>query len=108
MFLIDEPYVSDFLVETNRENNFKIVATPQATQLTPDLSLKWVTEENAISIKKKPHTRLYTNSENSIAWINKHLPDSLLSNQIETFKNKVKFRELIRESFSSFFLSPLN
>ena len=53
MSLIDEPYVSDFLVETNRENNFKIVATPQATQLTPDLSLKWVTEENAISIKKK-------------------------------------------------------
>jgi hypothetical protein len=108
MFLIDEPYVSDFLVETIRVNNFKIVATPQATQLIPDLSLNWVSEENAISILKKiPHTPLYTNSENSIAWINKHLPDSLLSNQIETFKNKVKFRELIRESFPSFFFKSI-
>ncbi len=108
MFLIDEPFVSDFLINTIRDNNFNIVATSQAKQLITDHSLNWISEENAISIlEKTPHTPLYTNSENSIAWINKHLPDSQLSNHIEIFKNKVAFRELIRESFPTFFFMSI-
>lgn len=108
MFLIDEPFVSNFLIETIRENNFKIVATPPAKKMVSDQSLNWISEESAIAIlNKNPTTPIYTNSENSIAWINHQLPNSLLSNQIETFKNKVAFRELIQESYPSFFFKAI-
>ncbi len=39
MFLIDHPFVSDFLIDSIKENNFKIVATKKAKELILDNSL---------------------------------------------------------------------
>jgi hypothetical protein len=33
MFLIDKPFVSDFLIETIKDNNYKIIATKAAKEL---------------------------------------------------------------------------
>ena len=108
MFLIDQPFASDFLIQTIKEKQFKIVATPTAQAMINDDALNWVSEEAAISIlKKNPLTPLYTNSENSIAWINQHLPASALSKQIETFKNKVAFRDLVQDAFPAFFFKAV-
>lgn len=108
MFLIDQPFVSDFLIKTIKDHNYKIVATKEAQSLIKDDSLNWVSEESAIAIfKKTPTTPLYTNSENSIAWINQNLPDTPLSKQIETFKNKVAFRKLVQDTFPSFFFKSV-
>lgn len=108
MFLIDEPYVSDYLIKTIKDNNFKIIATKIAQELIKDTSLNWVSEEDAKTmLKESPTTPIYTNSENSIAWINKNHPSPLLSNQIEVFKNKVKFRELIQNTFPTFFFKSV-
>ncbi len=108
MFLIDEPYVSDYLIKTIKDNNFKIIATKKAQELINDPSLNWVSEEDAKTIlKESPTTPIYTNSENSIAWINKNHPSPLLSNQIEVFKNKVKFRKLIQNTFPTFFFKSV-
>src|SRR5680860_1048543 len=96
MILIDKPYVSDFLVKTIKENNLEIVATATARNMIADKTLNWITEEEVkISLKKNPETSIYTNSENTINWIQNNAVSSNLPGQIEVFKNKIKFRELI-------------
>jgi hypothetical protein len=52
MFLI-EPFVSDFLIETIKDNNYKIIATKVAKELVKDDSLAWIAEEEAIALLKK-------------------------------------------------------
>ena len=104
MFLIDKPFASDFLINTIKENHFKIVATKEAKELITDDSLHWVSENEAIlEIENDPTVSVYTNSENSIAWIFKKIKDSKLPHQIQLFKDKFKFRELIRDTFPYFF-----
>jgi len=104
MILIDKPYVSDFLVKTIKENNFPIVSTAAARAMISDKTLNWITEEEAkINLKKNTETPIYTNSENTINWIQNNVTTSNLPGQIEVFKNKVKFRELIKDGFPDYF-----
>ena len=104
MFLIDKPFVSDFLINTIRDNNYKIVSTKEAKELISDESLYWISEEEAIFIiEKDPNTPIYINSENALAWIVKHLGSCTRSGQIHLFKDKIAFRELLKDSFPDFF-----
>ena len=102
MFLIDKPFVSDFLIKTIKDQNYQIVSTDEAKELISDRTLNWLSEEDAIRfIEKDPETSIYTNSENAISWIFKNL-GSERSNQIHLFKDKFKFRELIKDLFPDF------
>jgi len=109
MFLIDKPFVSDFLINTIKDNNYQVVATKEAKELISDDSLNWISEKDAINfIEKKSHTPIYLNSENSISWVVKHFGTSKLSSQIQLFKDKNKFRELIKDSFPDFFFKTIS
>ncbi len=104
MFLIDKPYVSDFLINTLKENKFEIIATQEAKELIKDKSINWISERKAAELlKNNPKTPLYTNSENSIAWIARNLKNTNLPHQINLFKDKFKFRELIKDLYPDFF-----
>ena len=108
MFLIDKPFVSDFLIDTIRDNNFEIIATEIAKELIPDPSLNWIDEEQAVNIlKSTPQTALYSNSENGLAWIEQNLGESELANQINLLKDKVKFRKLIKNLFPNFYFKKI-
>ena len=52
MFLIDKPFVSDFLIDTIRDNKFKILASPVAKDLIDDGAMAWIEEDEAISLIK--------------------------------------------------------
>lgn len=109
MFLIDKPFVSDFLIDTIRNNKFNIVATMLAKELIDDDSLMWIEEDEAISLlKKNPHTPIYSNSENALAWIDQHFCEGELSSQIKSLKNKAKFRELIKGLFPDFYFRQVS
>jgi hypothetical protein len=109
MFLIDKPFVSDFLIETIKDNNYKIIATRVAKELVQDDSLAWIAEEEAIAVlKNNPEISLYSNSENALAWIDQYYGESKLSNQLQVLKNKVKFRELIKELFPDFYFKQIS
>ncbi len=104
MFLIDNPYVSDFLIKTLKDNNFHVISTKEAKELIPDEKLNWISEEVAIkTLINKPETPLYLNSENGTAWIYKNLGTSKLANQSKIFKDKFRFRELLKDSFPELF-----
>jgi hypothetical protein len=103
MFLIDKPFISDFLIDTIRDNNFKIIATKVAKELIKDDSLAWINEDKAASfLKNNPQIPIYSNSENALIWIEQNLGESELSNKIKIIKDKLKFRELIKELFPDF------
>lgn len=104
MFLIDKPYVSDFLIKTIKKNNFPIVATKVAKEIVLDNSLNWISENDAKNnYLSNPNQPTYTNSENSISWVEEHLNTTKLPTQISVFKNKIKFRELLKETYPNYF-----
>ncbi len=103
MYLIDKPYVSGFLIDTIKENNYPIVAIKSAKELVRDTSLNWMSEEEAIaSLKDNPSQPIYSNSENALAWIYEHIGESELSKQINILKDKAAFREQIKAIFPDF------
>ena len=103
MILIDKPYASDFLIMTIRENKFPLVSTAAARKLVTDDSLAWISEEEAArQLNENPESPLYSNSENALAWIATHLGDSELAKHVRLFKDKFKFRELIKELYPDF------
>ncbi|WP_016988034.1 ATP-grasp domain-containing protein [Flavobacterium sp. ACAM 123] len=109
MFLIDKPFVSDFLIETIKDNNYKIIATKVAKELVKDDSLVWIEEEEAISLlKRNPQISLYSNSENALAWIEENYGERELSSQLKILKNKIKFRELIKGLFPDFYFKEIS
>lgn len=104
MFLIDKPYVSDFLIKTIKENNFQIVETKVAKELVTDNSLNWISEIDAKNnFLNNPNQPIYSNSENSISWVEQHLSSTTLPNQINIFKNKIRFRELLKETYPNYY-----
>jgi hypothetical protein len=103
MFLLEKPYASDFLIKTIRENKYKVVATPEAMELLNDKTLSWISEDDAArELKEKPETPLYTNSENALAWVADHLQGSEVARQSQLFKDKFRFRELIKDLYPNF------
>lgn len=104
MILIDRPYVSDFLVKTIKENQFPILATTVAQEMVREQGLNWISEPEAQKIiQENPATKLYTNSENAIAWIERNLTATDIPRQCEIFKNKIKFRELIQDHYPDYY-----
>lgn len=104
MILIDKPFASDFLIKTIKENQFQLIKTAVAEEMIADTSLNWISEEDAIQqYKKNQNTTIYTNSENAINWIENNLTFSTLPSNIKRFKNKIKFRELIKDSYPNYF-----
>ena len=108
MILIDEPFVSEFLIETIKTHEFPIVATPIAKELIPLAGLNWKTEEEAIQLlHKHPSTSIYSNSENALDWVTAHNPQGDLSRQIKLLKDKSAFRSLTQNLFPDFYYQTL-
>ncbi|MBX2860324.1 MAG: ATP-grasp domain-containing protein [Vampirovibrio sp.] len=100
MFLLDQPYVSDFLKETLLQHQIPVIKTPAAEVFELPEGVQFVSEADAISMfRQHPNTRLLTNSENALGWVAEHLPFTDLPGAADIFKNKVKFRILMRPYF---------
>lgn len=103
MILIDHPFISDFLINTIKDNNFELIATKEAKSLISDDTLNWISEKDAKhKFLNSQNPIIYTNSENSLPWIFKNLKTTKLPKQIKFFKDKLAFRELTKELFPDF------
>ena len=107
MILIDGPYVSDFLKKTLREKQIPVIETPIARKLLGD-NYFYVPEQEAVEkYRQDKALRLFTNSENSIAWVEQHLSFLDIPEKVKIFKNKVKFRELLKPMFPGYFFKSV-
>jgi hypothetical protein len=87
MILLDYPYTSDFLIDTVVKNQFPVVATKEAKEILQGTNANLITEEDAIAwVKSNPLSPVYTNSENSIAWIQQNLKGTALPAKLRPLK----------------------
>ncbi len=104
MIIVDKPYVSDFLKETIEKNKYNVVKTEIAEAFGFNGNNNIIDEETAISLARSSRNlKIYTPSENSIGWIAKNLAFSELPQKIDQFKNKRKFRDLIKPLYPDYF-----
>ncbi len=103
MFLLEEPYVSDFLARTAAASGAPILRTRTAERLFRGGDANLVDDEEfarramAGRATGGPGSRLYANSENGIGWISRHLAPTDLPAAIGLLKDKIRFRELLRD-----------
>lgn len=104
MILLDQPYVSEFLQHSLTKNNIPVIDTEAAQALKLDPRVPRISEQQAIAqLMTQQDARLYSNSENSIGWISQHLAMTKRPQQINSFKNKVEFRQLLQPLYPEFF-----
>lgn len=103
MFLIDHPYVSEFLIETLKKNAYPIIRTEASQKLLSNAPVAWVSKEDTIKRwQNDPNQRMISNSENALEWILDHLKGSDLSEQIGVLKDKHSFRERLQRLHPTF------
>ena len=108
MFFVDEPYISDFLKTTVRDNGIPVVGTEISKELDLYSETKVISENDAIKMaQESENLTIYTTSENSIGWISKNLAFSNLPGKIELFKDKLKFRKLTKSIFPDFYFKSV-
>jgi carbamoylphosphate synthase large subunit len=106
---VDKPYISDFFKETVREHAIPIVDTEISRQLGMLPGTNLLSEAEAIkSIEESQNCQVYTTSENALAWIVQNLPNCDLVRDIELFKNKVSFRELLQPLMPDFYFQEVS
>ena len=104
MIILEKPYVSDFLIKTIKENNFKVLDNEIARkyfsidELTPDISF--------IDEYKK-RGLIYSNSENSIGWVENNMADFDVLKMIKLSKDKFQFRKILKEIFPDYYFKKI-
>ncbi|MCP4450839.1 MAG: ATP-grasp domain-containing protein, partial [Planctomycetes bacterium] len=108
MILIDNPYVSEFLKDSIRTHGLPVIKTDVAQSHGFTEGPHVIEERDAIAQARGERMPVfYTNSENAIGWIAEHLASTELPDKIDLFKNKVKFRQLIKPLYPDFFFCEI-
>lgn len=109
MIFVDKPFVSDFFKKTIADNEYPVVLTDMAKALGFGDSRNGIDEASAVKeILGSNNLRLYSTSENAIGWIAEHLSATRLPGDIELFKDKAKFRSLIKPLFPDFYFQEVS
>ncbi len=109
MIIIEKPYASEFLIDTVVQNDWYVLENDAikdadieegAFEMVPSDIAKnyYLTQEYPL---------IYSNSENAISWVLQNLPNSNLSEYIKFCKDKVTFREALREMYPEFFFQAV-
>ena len=98
MFILEEPYVSNFCIKTLEKNSYSILKT----DIVSFENLNFISECDFVQ-NYKQNLKLYTNSENSLKKIEQLLLGDELLDKIKIFKDKVKTRKLLSEIYPDFF-----
>jgi len=107
MIILDKPYVSDFLIGTINKYEIPVLNNPFAKAISSIKKTNLISDNKAVESIENEHELLYTNSENAIGWIDENLKKTKLPNQIELFKNKEKFRELLSKLYPDFYYKKI-
>ena len=102
MIILDKPYVSDFLINIIRKYQIPVLNNAFLKTINSN-GLRLLSDSEAVRSIVVQHDLLYTNSENAIGWISDNLQETTLPKQIEIFKNKEQFRELISKLYPDFY-----
>ena len=97
MFILNNPYVSDFLVETIKKNKYPVLDNEISRQFF---------NENELSVNAVDE-KFYSNSENAIDWIIENFPDSPITRMIKLSKDKILFRKMLSRIYPKYFFKEI-
>ncbi len=104
MFLIDAPFVSDYLKRTLQDLEVPVIQTAFAEKSLSGYRVNFISEREAVrayTLDRK--IQFNTNSENALDWILTEFPSSLLALQVEELKNKVRFRQVLAQIHPTYY-----
>ena len=110
MIILEKPYVSEFLIDTIVQNDWPVLEN----QAVDDAAFEEGTFDMISSQDAKnyyltqEYPLIYANSENAITWVLENLPESNLSNYIKLFKDKIEFREMLKELYPDFYFQAIS
>ncbi len=99
MFVLDEPYISDFLTGTINKNNYPVLKNKLVEKKVVNLI-------EDCDFRKYYRGKICTNSENTFERVLLNLPE--LKETIAAFKDKAKFRELIKSIYPDYFFKKVS
>ena len=102
MFILDEPYISNFLFETLNKNNYPVYEN----ELTKGKAANLIGDEEFKTLFLK-NKKIYTNSENTIKKITEILEGEEILSWIKLFKDKVEFRKVLKEIYPDFYFEEI-
>jgi len=110
MFIMEKPYVSEFMIDTIVQNDWDILDNEVIQNSgIEEGALNIVSSEDAETFyQKQEYPLIYASSENAISWVLEHLPKSNLSSYIKLFKDKIEFRKLLKEIYPNFFFREVD
>ena len=109
MIILEKPYVSEFLLDTIVQNDWAVLQNNVVNDAEiEEGALKLIPESTAKNYYlTQEYPLIYSNSENSISWILDNLPESNLAFYIKLFKDKVAFRELLKDLYPNFYFQSV-
>ncbi len=108
MFILEGPFVSELLKETVIKHQIPILETKYSRSLIKEDDGIFLSPDEIfefLSVVNNP--MIYSNSENAYNWIYKYLGQTNFARQIDLLKNKVKFRELLKNEYPDLFFSEV-
>lgn len=104
MVILDEPYASPQLLEWLERSQHPVLrnAFSRREAFRSGRTLNLVDAAEAAA-RLDAGERVYTNSENALAWISEHVDNGSLTRAIATFKDKVAMRKLLSQLDEGFF-----
>lgn len=104
MVILDKPYASPQLLEWLEQSQHPMLrnAFSRREAFRSGRTLNLVDAAEAAA-RLDAGERVYTNSENALAWISEHVDNGSLTRAIATFKDKVAMRKLLSQLDEGFF-----
>ena len=105
MFIIEKPYVSEYLIDTIINHDWAVLenSTIEECGMEEDAFRLWSSEKATNNYLQQEYPLIYSNSENGISWVLENLPQSNLASYIKVFKDKYLFRETFKDMFPDFY-----
>jgi hypothetical protein len=109
MFILDKPYVSDFLANSVGAHAIPVLRTEFAEKAVNGRAIAFEDEGSFIAkFRNGDMPLLYTNSENAIGWVSRNLHFTDLPDKIDLFKDKVRFRQLLQPLNKDFYFKEVS
>lgn len=102
MFLLEAPYVSEFLKKSVLESKAPVLDNAVARAALAGTGAALTPPQEFARLLRQGQGRLYSNSENCIQWVEEHLADTELPGRIALLKDKARFRDLVRDLYPDF------
>jgi len=109
VIILEKPYVSEFLTDTIIQNDWSVLKNNVVKNLNVEEDAFKLVSPIIVKMKyeNSKYPAIYSNSENAINWIVENLTDTKLYDYIRLFKDKLAFRNMLKDLYPEFYYKEI-